>query len=624
MLVEPVKLPQNSEQVAQLKGYLRRRITGLKEGLQPLHETKLPKWRKAYESVPQEPIREFPFHNASNLVVPIIAIHSDTLLARVMSAIIKTRPLWVCKVLGNHPDAPLDLKESLEEFLAFVGLEPQELDLYRVYHEFFAEAIKFGTSVLKLPWVQEVEDQVEMAGDGSGKPVWTKRTMYEGPRPEKLAFEDFYYPVNAKTLEGMDFKAHKVRLQRHTLEERAYRGIYDKEETKVVLQSPDITSPDKNQQDKQQSAGMSTEQGYQEWHVYECWFRYRVGSRYCRLIVWFHERTTAILRAYFQYYPTEPFVSARLFYRDDMYPGYGFCETLGMLQEEISQIHNNRRDNSTVANTKVWRVSPDSKLHQGYQIFPSAMLPAEKDEIEPLDSGQVSPMTIDEERLTLELADRRSGVSPPQQGAGAGFNTKRGIYTAMGTLSILQEGNNRTDLNISDIRYAHAKIGRILAQQYAVFGVEDSKLASFGKDAPKIRAALDAVKNGTWAIPIQSSTASINREVEKQNFLMLTQVFSRHYQMVAGILQAISNPALPENMRKYLTDTTRAADHLMRTVSKLFDIDEPDRVVPEPELGQAPQAGAPANGQSSGGGTVLPPGASPLLASLLTQQGRAQ
>ena len=118
----PVKLSTGAED--KLKAHLKMRILALEDGLRELHETKIVKWRKAYEATPREKTREFPFYNASNLVVPIIATFSDTLLARVMSAVLKTRPPWVAKIFGTHKDIHDDVRTALEEFMEYVGIEP--------------------------------------------------------------------------------------------------------------------------------------------------------------------------------------------------------------------------------------------------------------------------------------------------------------------------------------------------------------------------------------------------------------------------------------------------------------------------------------------------------------------
>src|SRR6267154_5435254 len=94
----PFKVAPKSAAEDRLKKYLQDRVKSLRDGLTKLHGMDgIIKWRKAYEAVPAMETREFPWHNAGNLVVPIVAIHSDTLLARVMSAVMKTRPLWIAR-----------------------------------------------------------------------------------------------------------------------------------------------------------------------------------------------------------------------------------------------------------------------------------------------------------------------------------------------------------------------------------------------------------------------------------------------------------------------------------------------------------------------------------------------
>lgn len=624
-MIQRFKLPIGTDSDAEnrLKRYLSDRISAIKEGLRTIHEERVVNWRKIYEATPAEAIREFPFHNASNIVIPVVAIHADTLLARIMAAVFKTQPLWVARIIGEAVKVKNkeELKRELEKFLAYVGIEPTELDLYRVYHEWFGETIRCGTSVLKCPQLEETED-IPVAGDGSGKITsYEHKVTYAGPKPDKLPFRDFGIPPSAKTIEAADFKFHRVRLQKQQLEERAFLNIYDKQKTLHILKSPDATSPDRVQSLAETDAGAKTIAGYgwAEWHIYECHFRYRIdGSHFVRCIVWYHEKSDTILRAYFNYYPDEIFVAGRLFYRDDMFYGYGFAEILASIQEEISQIHNGRRDNQTVANTRVWRVDPESKLHQGYQIYPSAMVPALKDEIEPLQHGEISSMSIDEERLALDLAERRSGVSPPMQGMGAGTNTKRGVYTAMGTLSLLQEGNTRTDLNITDMRYAHTRVGRILCGQYSQFGIGDDRERLFSSN---LRDAIEAIKTKELVIPVYSSSASVNREVEKQNDMMLSGVMQKHYQAITQMLQAVGNQMMPENVRAYLTEAIDASNALMKAVLIHFGYEDPEVFVPDakkqatgpsPSPGSAPQIppGQPQQG-APGAMPTTPPGAPP-------------
>jgi hypothetical protein len=393
-------------------------------------------------------------------------------------------------------------------------------------------------------------------------------------------------PVNVGTIEQMDFKFDVIQLNRYQLEERRARGLYDKIAVQNILAQPDRPGgkPSQVQAQKEQDAKVrSVPSSYSdEWDICECHFKYRVdASHFARLIVWYHEKSNQIARSFYHYYPTEIYISARLFYRDDMFHGMGFGEILLPFQEEISEIHNGRRDNQTVANTKMWRVNPDSKLHKGYRMFPSAMLPADEKEIEPLEFGTPVQGEIDSERLSLELAEKRSGVSPPMQGSGAGTNTKRGIYTAMGTLSLLQEGNTRTDLNITDIRYAHTRLGRLLCQEYGTFGVGEDLLASFGESGKLIEQALDAIVSRKIALPVYASNASVNREVEKQSDMMLTNVMDKYNQTIASMLQALNNPMTPDPIKEFTLEAMKAARLLMMSVFRNFGHDEVDRLIPK-------------------------------------------
>jgi hypothetical protein len=202
------------------------------------------------------------------------------------------------------------------------------------------------------------------------------------------------------------------------------------------------------------------------------------------------------------------------------------------------------------------------------------------------------------------------------QGQGAGSFGKRGVYTAMGTLSLLQEGNTRTDLNITDIRYAHTKLGRILGLEYATFGLRDDLKDQFGEAAEKIQFALDAILARKMALPVYASTASVNREVEKQSDIMLNQLMEHYHQGIAAMLQSLNNPMIPPQMKEYTMGALEAARTLMKATLRHFGQDEVDRLVPD--IPKAPQPSAPgppgppqvAMGGAPGGG---PPPAGPPM-----------
>lgn len=605
-MFEPTKVNFTGDSLIEIKGHLHERVQALTDGARALFNTKLPEWRRLYEAKPLEQNRQFPFENASNLVIPIIGIHCDTLHASIMASIWKTRPIFYSKLYGTYDKDMDPIKQAWEDYLVYNAVEPEELDLYRTESEWIAEIVRYGTSTLKVVNTQKYEDYFQPAGNGGTVKDgnFIRKTKYDGPMPQKLAYQDFLIPENVTKWQNADIKIHIARLTKYDLEQRKMFGVYDEAAVDAIIGQPDRYSTDYVSKQRQEDADARvSSQGYAEWDIHECWLCWRTnsGDFVPKIICWYHFKSNTLLRAVYDFYPDQPFVMGRLLYRDDSVRGYGLCETLGQFQEEISVIHNQRRDNQTVASTKVWRVDPNSKLHEGYKVYPGAMLPADEGEIEPLAQGEVSQLSIDEERLDLDLAERRSGVSPPQQGYGAGTQGKKGVYSAAGTMSLLQEGNRRSDSTNSDIRYAHARLGQILSRQYAFLGLDVKKLKFFGKQEDLIKQAADLVKSGKLGLTINASSASVNKEIEKQNDLMLTQIINKHYQSIGQLIQAVQSVASSPAVKDYMQKVMDASNKLMRGILRNFDRDDADILIPEVDLDAGKQPG------SGNGPSLVPP-----------------
>lgn len=588
-MLQPTQIDFKGDGLAHVKGFLHERIAALTSDSKTLFTTKLPEWRRLYEARPLERNRQFPFENASNLVVPIVGIHCDTLHASIMSAIWKTKPIFYTKLYGTYDKDEDPTRQAWEDYMVYEAVEPDELDLYTVESEWIAEIIRYGTSTLKVVNSQRYDDYFQPAGDGSSTKNgnFFRKLKYDGPCPQKLAYQDFLIPERVAKWQHADIKVHIARLTLPDLMQRRQFDVYNKEAIDKIIGQPDRTSPDWVTKQKLEDSDIHiSPQGYAEWDIHECWFRWKTSNAdYSpRVICWYHFATNTLMRAVYDFYPDQPFVMGRLLYRDDSVRGYGLCETLGPFQEEISEIHNQRRDNQTVATTKFWRVDPNSKLHAGYKIYPGAMLPAEKDEIEALAIGEVSPMSINEEQLSLDLAERRSGVSPPQQGFGTGTQTKKGGYSASGTMSLIQEGNRRSDDTNADIRYAHAHLGQILSRQYAFLGLDKKKLQFFGDQAELIERAADMVKSGKLGLTVNASSSSVNREIERQNSLMLTQIVNKHYQMIGQLVQTVQSVASSQEVKEYFHHVIDASNKLMRNILRSFDVPDANILIPEAKV----------------------------------------
>lgn len=601
--IKPISVNFGSEGDKELEKFVFEKLSANKDSCQVLHEQKVKNWRRLLRGEPKNPKKDFPWPNASNLVVQVIGTCQDIMKARIMGNIWELMPIFPVSLTGEWDEAEQgdEQRAALEEAMNLFATEPDELDLFRVESLWFGEAIGFGTSFLKAPFEHLEEIQV-VSLDGSYSEENDKSYIRKhGPSPEKIPFENFIFDTKASTLSSCDFKAHRIPLSKQDLEERAYHKVYDPEIVKEILKSPDEPQTSGSvQQERKAQEGIheSIIPANATWNIYECWFPYfRNGKKY-RLVYTYHLKTRKTLRKIFNFYPDneECFRMARLGYDDDGLLGYGFAEMLEHYQEEISTGHNQRVDNRTLLNTSIARVSRASKLDSIFSLYPGAIVPGEKDEIEIMNLGTSAESSVPEEQLTLQLAERRAGIDMAIQGSGSGTqNPRKGIYSAMGTFSVMQQSNRRSNLRTTDMRYAHVSLGRLLLKLYATFGLGD-KAKIFGKNAPLLQKALENSIKGRVSFPIRAATASVNRELEKQNDMLLVNVLRQHHMGVAQILQGVSSGQLPPDMQKYLMDTIISANALMHDLLRGFGKDDTSRLLPEPEIVKKEKAATAARG----------------------------
>jgi hypothetical protein len=634
----PVYLPPEAER--RLKDVLRKKVRWLTQCWRDYHQVKLPYWRRMYRAQPRSPQKTFPFQGASNLVVPIVSIYVDSLHARYMAARFQTEPLWVAKAIteieGIEP-----IRAALEKFMGYVGITESLMDLYRVYNSFSKEAIKLGTSVIKSAWTREVQQQIVDSGDFDK--AQTREIIKEGPNPVKLRLEDWMIPINAADEDHTDLIVERIRLSKDQMEQRAFLNVYDRKAVATALTSPDNVAPDMMEREREDMAGVRTAQGgeWAEWHVYEIHMKYFVpaghigigqydnqedGSRtvglaqsestsagHYRIVCTYHEKSDALLRCVYNFYPENgnPYVSSRLIVEEDIFPGIGFGEALSGIQQGATAVKNQRVDNGTIANTRIWKVRTTATQAMAMSMFPNAMIPVNApDDITPEQLGDVYPSAFEEEQSNYDLADKTAGVGQSMQAQGAGSVGKtRGVYSALGTMSLQQAGNSRSDMRVCDLSYPHTKLGQKTALQFAHFGVPDNLVELFGpKDGALIKQAFMAENFGKLAIPIRAATASINQEVERQNRQLLVGQTAQFFEQISNMMVAISNPQIPPDNRDYLIRVIHGATQLERALVRSFGLDDIEQFIPEPNITPLPPPQPQPPGGPGGGGPEVSQG----------------
>jgi hypothetical protein len=612
------KVFTNSNEMDDMRSYIYRQTEYLMAKTKNLRENLLPEWVKVYKGTPDVQRKSFPWPDASNLVIQLAATHADELLSRIMS-IYQSDQLFISEVLGDFDDGIGDDQAKMfEKFLSDVSLDPSELDLYRVEEVVFGSAIKYGTGVCKFPWLFQ-QEQVYLGKETSVESAFTLKTLSDNPRPENVPLNRFIIDPACSTLRNSSFFAHIVPYKkndlRNILEMPDDEHIFNKERVReVIALGPDRQGPDYMQMMQEESKGMNNnwDDVGGEWDIHECWFSWWHMHKKYRIVAHWHQKSRTLLGGIFNPYPMNeaPFEDAKLAYDDDTYYGYGFMEMLQVYQTEVSRGHNQRVDNRDLANTGVVRVNVGSSLASVIQIYPGAMIPAAKDEIELMTLGQPgATLTSEDETLTLGLAKDRSGVDPAVGGTGGGIvNSKRGNYSAQGTAIAMQSINNRNNLRMSDMRSAHVRIGGKIGRQYSEYGVRPDRLRRYGDKTEILKAALENYRNGKLGLLIKPATASNNKELEKQNDILLLSTMERiqmsDQQMIASMT---TQAGMPQDLKNYMADCIYAKNALFSRILREFEHPDYDRLAPIPEfikqLREAAYAARRQNGSAGSNGS---------------------
>jgi hypothetical protein len=568
------------------------------------HKHKVPEWRRLASGKPREENKSWPFENCSNLVHPIIGESTDELAARVLQLIWAISPIIYYRYFTHGVDAAAAHHNTqkarlLESFIDYVAYEPNELDLYRVENLWFHDSTDIGTAWVCVVPEKRVEAVHVGYDDGGKRNKFEESTLYEGPKVLNLRDEDVLYDPDANTPEESSFLARKCSPNRRDLHERVFKGLYKKSEVEKILGKPDRYGPGEVRKRENQRKGVvaTEDRILAEWDIWECYFYWYVGKKKYRLISWYHKETKTMLNQVFNFIPENqiPLVRTRLSLGEHGMNGRGFADMGSYFQDEISTAKNQRNDATTWMMLGLNRLSPQNRnIDKNMSVFPGATLPFGAGEFEHIPVGDVSAgqLSMANEQAMIQQARERFGVGPPVGGTGAGTTNKKGQFGSMGTMAVLQESNSRNNHRTSDFRHSHVKLIGLLTDMYGAMGL-GRKGSLFGLDDKLLDEALSDFLERKVRIPIRAATASANKEVTKQNELLLNQALDGYVKAQSSAIQALENAALPPYYKKWLKETAIGKVHLMQQIIRDFQLsDSPEEYAPNiefPEEQNGPQ-----------------------------------
>jgi hypothetical protein len=539
-------------------------------------------WERLYEARPREERKTFPWDGAANLVVPVIATAVDSILSRIVNAIFGASDVWSSVAKSG---AWVELADPIQKWLNWVGKEILQLkDICQVW---FLTAIKHGTGIAKLTWEQQKRNVVYK--DASGTLTKESILIHDGPVLRSIHIMDFLCAndaIHTFDLQSCEWVAHRGLYTKKSLNERVASGTFLKDAVDKVINQPRSSTNDL-EQEAQTNTGIEISE-FKDYEIWELWGSYDVDDDGIpeEIVLDIHLESKSVLRCVYNFYRHQerPFHLIRYMPRDTSIFGIGIAQMLQDIQEEITTIHNQRLDNATLSNTRVFKRRRGCTLGSE-ELYPGAMLDVdEPDDITDLAMGEQHMSMLQEEMHTGAYGEKRTGISDYSVGRESSAIGSRA--TATSTLAIIQEGNKRFQMTIGDIRNSLTNIAHQIIMLYQQFAPDNKVMYEMFDDKQK------QIVQQYLKLPAELSRANVlidtpaisevyNKDVQRQTLLTLMGVMKQVYDgMIQGFMAALS-PQAPQPVKELAAQGAKAASEIWLKVLEAFDFSDAETFVPD-------------------------------------------
>lgn len=522
-------------------------------------------WRddlRQYDGVPRQAVRNIPIENAPNIEVTLGAIATDAVYAQAIDTITTVSPIVTVRAVSadDFPER-IDRAKALQAHVNWGAAN--EWGLREALDETVLDDVKLGTGVYYIPFVESI--------------VKTKsRTVTRrGPRIFSIPVEDAFVPGGSyEDQQRSRWVALRFWPTKSELADEAEAGGWDISEAQPAGTVGWVRT-------RREMLGRSwTQNIYSDiFEIFRVWCVFDIdgdGVGEDLLCVW--DRTSRkLLRLDYNKYDTRPTEWMRYQIRGHLAYGLGVMDMVRPYQEECTEIHNFALLNALLANARFWKTR-SGNAPETMRIWPGKVQELnDPDDVKPEVMADIYPSMAALQAFPIAMAERRVGIndlSTPRPSAVLGSRTP-GITA----LSLLQQTARRFTPAFDSIRLATAGAVRqcLLREQEQLLAgdkrLEDHLLKIHGPVAG--RHVIDALRDEEfetgYALELTASSATVNRDVERQNALLLTNILGQYYERSLQLIGIAANPQTPGPVRDVAGKIAAAAGELIDRTLRTFD-----------------------------------------------------
>lgn len=539
---------------------------------------------RLYEARPLKESRNIPIENAPNFEVPVVAIVTDTLYAQAVDAIFGASPTLTVRAGKNFIDEGKSLQSFITKIESRIGVK-------EAAEHALLDDVQLGTAVYYVPWVESV------------KKTDIHRTMDRGPKIFSWPIEDLVVPGGAtQDIQLLPWVGLRWWMTRPELEIRKKRSNWDIEgvqtagATSLVRSRRELLSLTSNQK-------AATADLFEIINLYMLHDIDDDGIDEDLQIFW--DRTSQkIVHISYNNYDHRPIEVMRYQIRAHMFYGMGVGEMMRNLQPAISDTMNYWMLNMFLANCRFFKARTGTVSGGTMRLWPNKIVEVnDPEDLKPeamADAYNSGPVAV---QMLFGFTERRTGLdtSGPQPSQ---ILRSRTPATTAGLA--FQQVNKRFAPAFDQMRSATAGAVRQCLYRYQerlLAGdttTEEWILDVMGdKDGERVISLLkDKRFDDEVSVVLTATSATVNRDSDKQNTILLVNILIQYYQRVLELTTVAANQQIPEEVRNVATQIVKKAGEIMDRVIRTFDsITDPETFIIEQEerlnneLGGLPQEG---------------------------------
>ena len=549
-------------------------------------------WRtsiRLYQTIPEVTERNIPYIRASNRVLPLSAIAVDAIYAQVLTNITQIKPFVIVRpTSGDYEAHAAAVQKRIELGAPVWGFYSALCDLAK-------DACKLGTGVTYTRWY-ETRIKTRRA-----------RVAFRGPRITAIPVENVLVPGGSYgDVDQMPWISLIYYMTKSELQEKANLAGWDISQATGGTQVNPVRRA--REYFTRQYGDISQGSDLCDIHEIYCYFDIDNDGEQEELLVIYDHNMHQIYWMDYAPYDHRPHTVARFNNQEYLFYGQSVIDMVKELNIIASDTLNHWIDNAFLANVRMF-ATPHGTLDAEQTVLAWAgrnIKMADPDKLKEIrlsDEYSSMPQIL---AMVMGLAERRTGINDltsPRPSQVLGSRTP-GITA----LSLLQQVSNRQTPAFDNIRNAAAgglKQCIYREQERILSGDQDTSAYLTKLMGPKDAQLYMEILNDTdfddaCTIEMAASSASVNKEAERQNLMMFGQQVYRAY--VMDMVQAgtvLANPGSPPMLKEIILRASVGYSKIVERIMTTFDqFRDPERFLLS--LMASQEASAPAQQQFEG------------------------